>query len=469
MTKIEAETIAAQAAAFTGNGAISDARAEIDSQVATAKKYPRSAHEFLQRCEQLATLSEDVAAGCMFALPRGKDDSGRAKMIEGPSARLAEIVANSWGNCRAAGRVVGEEAEHVVAQGVFHDLERNVAIQVDVRRRITDKNGRRYTSDMIVVTGNAAVSIALRNAIFRGVPKALWWGIYLKARQAAVGDAKTLSARRATAFEMLAKMGATKEQVLALLGKKGPDDVDLDDLAVLKGIVTSIRDGDSTVDEVFAAKVTTLQPSATAGASKAGGAEMRVTESTSLAPDAAADPKKQRKPVKLAAVPQDPASPVKTAVAEIDPMEEAGGEPADEDGWEKAEAAAAAFNKAAVAPPPAASMSQIGENTPIVYGDVRPADPPIGACFFLEDLLAFDRWDGAKWNRITDDEQSTRAYSLASNRLARRITQHYKGASRDRAAAIGDAKKELGLAELKSLQELTLPQLVDLAERKQLG
>jgi len=443
MTKIEAETIAAQAAAFTGNGAISDARAEIDSQVATAKKYPRSAHEFLQRCEQLATLSEDAAAGCMFALPRGKDDSGRAKMIEGPSARLAEIVANSWGNCRAAGRVVGEEAEHVVAQGVFHDLERNVAIQVDVRRRITDKNGRRYTSDMIVVTGNAAVSIALRNAIFRGVPKALWWGIYLKARQAAVGDAKTLSARRATAFEMLAKMGATKEQVLALLGKKGPDDVDLDDLAVLKGIVTSIRDGDSTVDEVFAAKVTTLQPSATAGASKAGGAEMRVTESTSLAPDAAADPKKQRKPVKLAA--------------------------ADEDGWEKAEAAAAAFNKAAVAPPPAASMSQIGENTPIVYGDVRPADPPIGACFFLEDLLAFDRWDGAKWNRITDDEQSTRAYSLASNRLARRITQHYKGASLDRAAAIGDAKKELGLAELKSLQELTLPQLVDLAERKQLG
>lgn len=56
----------------------------------------------------------------------------------------------------------------MTAQGVFHDLERNVAITYEVRRRIVDKNGRRYKPDMIGVTANAACSIALRNAILRG-------------------------------------------------------------------------------------------------------------------------------------------------------------------------------------------------------------------------------------------------------------------------------------------------------------
>ncbi|MFN8826683.1 MAG: hypothetical protein ACK501_17070, partial [Planctomycetota bacterium] len=45
-------------------------------------------------------------------------------------------------------------------------------------RRITGKNGRRYSSDMIGVTGNAACSIALRNAVFRGIPRAFWIDIY---------------------------------------------------------------------------------------------------------------------------------------------------------------------------------------------------------------------------------------------------------------------------------------------------
>ena len=99
-------------------------------------------------------------------------------------------------------------AEFLTAQGVFHDLERNVQVTMEVRRRITGKNGRRYSSDMIGVTGNAACSIALRNAVFRGIPRAFWIDIYDAARKAAVGDAQTLANKRAHMFAHFLKLGA---------------------------------------------------------------------------------------------------------------------------------------------------------------------------------------------------------------------------------------------------------------------
>lgn len=220
--------------------------AEIDKQIATAKKYPRSIKMFRNEALQMATLTEDVASECIYALPRD------GKTIEGPSARFAEILASAWRNCRAGSRPVGEEAEFVVCEGAFYDLERNVAINYQVKRRITDKKGRRYKADMIGTTANAGCSIALRNAVLKGIPKALWVDIYEAARRTAVGDQQTLVNRRAKALEFLQKQGATEEMVLALLGVPGVEDITLDHLVVLKGLATAIKEGDTTVEQAFA-------------------------------------------------------------------------------------------------------------------------------------------------------------------------------------------------------------------------
>jgi hypothetical protein len=220
-------------------------KAELDMQIATAKQYPRSLKQFRQECLDMATLTEDIASECLYALPRG------GKTIEGPSARLAEIIASSWGNCRAGARVVGEEEGFVIAQGVFHDLQKNVAITYEVRRRITDKKGRRFQADMIGVTANAACSIALRNATLKGVPKAFWSEVYESARKTAIGDATTLSNKRAKALEYLQKLGATEDMILDKLGVAGVEDIGLDELVTLKGLATAIKDGDTTVEMAF--------------------------------------------------------------------------------------------------------------------------------------------------------------------------------------------------------------------------
>lgn len=220
-------------------------RSEIEQQIATARRFPRSVKQFRNTTLEMVTLSESIADQCIYALPRD------GKVIEGPSARFAEVIASAWGNCRAGARVVDDRGEFVTAQGVFHDLERNVAITYEVQRRITDKHGRRYKPDMIGVTANAACSIALRNAILKGVPKAFWEDMYTAARQVVMGDVKTLANRRADAVTAFQKFGVSQEQLLAKLELKGIEDVGLEHLVVLRGLLTAIKEGDTTPEQAF--------------------------------------------------------------------------------------------------------------------------------------------------------------------------------------------------------------------------
>ena len=220
-------------------------RGEIDVQIATARRYPRSIRQFQSRALEYATLDEDTAASCFYALPRD------GKTVEGPSARLAEIVASAWGHMRVEARVVDEDDRFVKARGMAWDIENNVAIAFEARRRITNRAGKTYSDDMIAVTANAASSIALRNAVFKVVPAALWRPIYLKCREVAVGNAETLVNRRAKMLEHFQKMGVIADKVFALLGVKGAEDITLDHMATLRGLATAIKDGDTTVDEAF--------------------------------------------------------------------------------------------------------------------------------------------------------------------------------------------------------------------------
>lgn len=221
-------------------------KSEIDMQVATAHKYPRSIKRFRDEALAMVTLNENIAQECIYSLPRD------GKTIEGPSARFAEVVASAWGNSRAGARVVNDHGDFVTAQGVFHDLERNVAITYEVQRRIVSKNGIRFSTDMIGVTANAACSVALRNAILKGVPKAFWSDLYESARQTAIGNNHTLANRRARALAVLQKHGVTPAQVFAFLNIGGEEDITLEHLGTLFGITTALKEGETTPEQAFA-------------------------------------------------------------------------------------------------------------------------------------------------------------------------------------------------------------------------
>ncbi|MGC0052696.1 hypothetical protein ACNSPG_06470 [Brucella pituitosa] len=222
-------------------------KAEIDQLVSTAHAFPRSLKRVQSNILGMATLDEESAEECIYALPRG------GKPIRGPSIRFAEILKQSYGNCRAAARVVHVDKTegYIEAEGVFHDLETNAASTARVRRRITDRAGRVFKDDMIIVTGNAACSIAMRNAILAGVPKPLWRKAYDMVQATITGDITTLSENREKAFKALAAFGVKPDQIFASLGVQGEEDITVDHIATLRGMYSALKNGEATVEEMF--------------------------------------------------------------------------------------------------------------------------------------------------------------------------------------------------------------------------
>jgi hypothetical protein len=221
-------------------------RSEIEQQITTARRYPRSITAFRNRGIQMATIDAETAASCEYRLSRSD------KPIVGPSVRMAEIVAAAYGNLRAGARIIDVGEREVTAQGMAHDLENNTAYQVEVRRRITKSNGQRFSDDMILVTCNAACAIALRNAVFKVVPMALAKPIMEAAQRTAVGDEKTFKSRCVEAFKQFAELGVTEEQILARLELKGSADLTIEHLRALHGMLTALRDNEASVEEEFA-------------------------------------------------------------------------------------------------------------------------------------------------------------------------------------------------------------------------
>lgn len=226
--------------------------AEIDTQIATAKKFPRELSKFRQTALSMATADTETAERCFYKLKRKSPEGD--KVIEGPSIRLAEICASAWGNLRFGSRVVGEEEGFIITQGIAHDLETNVCSTMENRRRITNKQGQRFNADMIVVTANASCAIAARNALFKVVPFVYVKQIMESAKKVAIGNAATLGERRQKMVQSFGQMGVTVEQLLEYTEKSTLEDMGLTEIEDLIGAFNAIKDGDATIEETFAKK-----------------------------------------------------------------------------------------------------------------------------------------------------------------------------------------------------------------------
>lgn len=230
---------------------------EIDRMVAYARADPRSLTGFRDEVTNLVVQDVETAASCIYALPRGKElnpvtKRWEKKIVTGPTARFAEIVAFAWRNNRYGARMIDIGAETVTAQGVFFDLERNVSVSIDVQHSILDSNNKRYNADMVNMTCNAVLSVATRNAILKAVPKALWKGLLQAAQQTITGTRKTLHARRVELVSQFKAFNMDEPTVSRILGVEGIADITLEHLAVLNGILTSLRDGETTVEDLLA-------------------------------------------------------------------------------------------------------------------------------------------------------------------------------------------------------------------------
>lgn len=226
-------------------------RAQIDVQISTAQRYPRSLEKFKKRALDMVQQDVETAESCIYQRPVGKGPDGKQKYAEGASIRLAEIVASCFGNIRFGARIIEQTERFVKCEGVCHDLESNVAGKSEAMESTVKRDGTPYDERMRIVVAKACLSKALRDSIFRVVPRALCKAVIDAAQKVIAGQAKPIEARRKAAQAWLLSLKVDDARVFAVLEVNGWAEVGESQLLTLTGLKTAMKDENLPLDEVF--------------------------------------------------------------------------------------------------------------------------------------------------------------------------------------------------------------------------
>lgn len=244
-------------------------KGEIDIQISTAHRFPRSLAQFNERAIEMVSQDIETAESCIYHRPVGKEktDNGKwvEKIVEGESIRLAEIVAACYGNIRVQAFIIEQTERQVIVRGMAHDLESNNAqscevIESTMTKEAPEKPSVPYSERMRIVTAKVALAKARRDATFMVVPKALCKKIVNSAKAVIAKSEKPLNERIAGAlawFDGL-KIGGKpidRKRLYELLNVKGEADIGLDELYTLTGLRTSIKEEPESLKEIFAVQV----------------------------------------------------------------------------------------------------------------------------------------------------------------------------------------------------------------------
>jgi hypothetical protein len=227
----------------------SAARAEIESCIIVAKKFPRNEEECFQKLMK-ACQRPGFAADATYNFPRGD------KEVTGPSVNLAREAARVWGNMRFGLHILRDDDETRLVRGWAWDVETNTKVEFDddfkklIQRKVKGKPGETVwlepdERDLRELT-NRRGAIVERNSILKVVPKDLIEKALYICSQTVANEAATDpdSARN----RLIVDFGAINVTVSQLEEKLGHPlrQSTSEELTELRGVCNSIRDGNST-------------------------------------------------------------------------------------------------------------------------------------------------------------------------------------------------------------------------------
>lgn len=238
--------------------------AEAQGKLVIAKRFPRNQADAYQRVME-ACSRPGLAEEAMYAFSRS------GSTVAGPSIRLAEELARCWGNIdyglRELSRRIGESEMEAYAW----DLETNtMTSQKFTVKHVRDTNARGKVDltderDIYEIGANMGAR-RLRARILAILPPDLVDAAVAKCRVTLEGKSDMPMADRIRALvDAFAGLGVRAELIERRLGKK-LDDMLPEELADLRVIYKSIKDGIATAGEHF----NQPEPSAQAEAAEAG-------------------------------------------------------------------------------------------------------------------------------------------------------------------------------------------------------
>lgn len=230
-------------------GEIGEARAvaEVQAAYVIAKKFPRNEEESVVRIIN-ACKRPFLAEQAHYAFPRG------GKLVTGPSIRLAETLAQCWGNIDFGVRELSQINGMSIVEVYAVDLETNSQSRrtLHIPHVRDTKNGRVRLTDVRDIYLEVANQSArrLRDCILRIIPSDV-------VEAASERCKKTLESSEIPISEQVRKMilafdeyGIKVEHLEKRLGHKMESTIPTE-IVTLKGVYKSIKDGMANREDFF--------------------------------------------------------------------------------------------------------------------------------------------------------------------------------------------------------------------------
>lgn len=236
---------------------------EVQAALIIAKRFPRNEIEAIDRIKNACTRPK-LAAAALYQYARGGSN------IEGPSIRLAEAIAQQWGNLdfgfRELGRSRGQDGINFSEVECYAwDMQTNTrrSVKFVVRHWRDKKNGGGYAltdeRDLYELVANQAAR-RVRACILTVIPGDVVEEAVEQSNATLAADADVSPSAQAKIVKAFSDYGVTKEQIEAKIQRR-MDAIAPAQVVQLRKIMNSLKDGMSQPAEWFeAAKTDTPAP-----------------------------------------------------------------------------------------------------------------------------------------------------------------------------------------------------------------
>lgn len=224
---------------------------EVQAAMVIAKKFPRDERAALDRILNACTRP-GLANAAVYQYARGGTD------ISGPSIRLAETIAQNWGNLQFGIRELEQSNGESTVEAFAWDIETNTrqtkVFQVPHERH-TKQGARKLTDprDIYELVANNGAR-RLRACILGIVPGDVIESALNQCETTMAADADTSPEAQKKIVEAFSKFGVKKEQIEARIQRR-LDSITPAQVVALRKIMASLKDGMSKPDEWFAVNV----------------------------------------------------------------------------------------------------------------------------------------------------------------------------------------------------------------------
>lgn len=305
----ELKPIGNVAQAQTGSIATDQARAiaEIQAAMTLARMNPREMNRVMDKIKR-ACARPTLAEQAQYAFKRGTE------IVSGPSIRLAEVLANSWGNMQYGLREVARNNGSSEVEAYCWDLENNVkAIRSFQARHIRNtKKGTYNLTDerdiyeLVANLGQRRVRACILEVIDADVVEEAerLCDVTLKANLPG-NLAETIKKMVATFNEI----GVTAEQIETFLGHN-LSAIQNGEIIRLKKVFRSLKDGMGKKEDFFPpvkAVENPTQPAVKENVTDISAAKKPEASAASAAPQAASEPTTPAAPVEKVVTSEQPA------------------------------------------------------------------------------------------------------------------------------------------------------------------